>query len=56
MTPGQIAAIAIPCLSAFAGMVWWFFRAPVESGAEAERPAKYETATETLRRISKSER
>ena len=56
MTPSQIALIAIPCLSAFAGMVWWFFRAPVESAAEAERPAKYETQTQRLRRISKLER
>ena len=54
MTPPTIAAIAIPCLSAIAGMVWWFFRAPVES--EAKRPAKYETETQRLRRISKSER
>ena len=54
MNGTTIALIAIPCLSAFAGMVWWFFRAPVESGAE--RPAKYETETQRLRRISKSER
>ena len=48
MTPGQIALIAIPSLTAFAGMVWWFFRAPVEA-----IPDDDETADARLMRISK---
>ena len=48
MTPTAIALIAIPCLSAFAGMVWWFFRAPVEVVPDDD-----ETADARLMRISK---
>ena len=40
MTPLSIALIAIPCLTAFAGMVWWFFNGPcVPPGADDERDA-----------------
>lgn len=52
----MITLIAIPSVAAIAGMVWWFFRAPVSNELpQAEREGRRggENERQRLERISK---